>query len=176
MNTAGERAAEGVGQVRYHERLRAPLVWWLLGLLFAASLWLAYQHALGPWVSVPVAAVTFALIAAGIVAYGRVRVCVEATGFAAGRARLPAWAIGTVAALDEEATRRSRGVDLDARAFTLIRGYIPTAVRVEVADPADPVPYWLISTRHPAALAAALRQVKSPPVDPADAGGQVAGT
>ena len=31
-----------------------------------------------------------------------------------------------------------------------------TAVEITLADPADPVPYWLISTRRPAELAAAL--------------------
>ena len=29
-------------------------------------------------------------------------------------------------------------------------------VRVEITDPADPAPYWLVSSRHPDALAGAL--------------------
>ena len=31
-------------------------------------------------------------------------------------------------------------------------------VRVDLNDPADPHPYWLVSTRHPERLADALRQ------------------
>jgi Protein of unknown function (DUF3093) len=38
----------------------------------------------------------------------------------------------------------------------LVRGYVAGMVRVVVADHADPVPYWLVSTRHPDQLSAAL--------------------
>jgi hypothetical protein len=33
-------------------------------------------------------------------------------------------------------------------------------VRVEVSDAADPVPYWLVSTRRPQRLAAALQAAR----------------
>jgi hypothetical protein len=33
---------------------------------------------------------------------------------------------------------------------------VPGGVRVDVADDDDPTPYWLVSSRRPAALAAAL--------------------
>ena len=49
----------------------------------------------------------------------------------------------------------SPGVDADARAFLLLRPYLKRAVQVEIADPADPTPYWLVRTRHPDELAAA---------------------
>ena len=38
----------------------------------------------------------------------------------------------------------------------MLRPYVKTAVRVELTDPADPTPYWLLSSRHPQALASAL--------------------
>ena len=47
-------------------------------------------------------------------------------------------------------------MDADARAYLLLRPYLKRAVRVEIADPADPTPYWLVATRHPETLAAAL--------------------
>jgi hypothetical protein len=52
-----------------------------------------------------------------------------------------------------------RGVRLDARAWLLLRGWIPGVVRVELDDPADPTPYWLVSTRNPDALAQALQRL-----------------
>ena len=58
--------------------------------------------------------------------------------------------------LDADATRRLAGVEADARAYLLLRPYLKRAVRVEITDPADPAPYWLVSTRHPDELAAAL--------------------
>ena len=56
--------------------------------------------------------------------------------------------------LDE--TRRIAGVEADARAYLLIRPYLKRAVKVEITDPADPAPYWLIGTRHPEELARVL--------------------
>ncbi|WP_182047545.1 DUF3093 family protein, partial [Curtobacterium sp. ME26] len=35
--------------------------------------------------------------------------------------------------------------------------YVRGVVRVEVADPADPTPYWLVSARNPQAVVDALR-------------------
>ena len=42
----------------------------------------------------------------------------------------------------------------------LLRSYIPTALRVEVTDPADPTPYLYLSTREPEGLAAALEEAR----------------
>jgi hypothetical protein len=38
----------------------------------------------------------------------------------------------------------------------LLRSYVPTALKVEVTDPADPTPYVYLSTRSPQRLADAL--------------------
>lgn len=83
-------------------------------------------------------------------------------GLRAGRAFLEAWHVGEVTQLDREAGRRVLGPDADARAYLAHRGWIGTAVRVEVQDPEDPTPYWVISTRRPTELAAALVSVRPP--------------
>ncbi len=59
-------------------------------------------------------------------------------------------------ALDATQTRAELGTRLDARAFLCQRGWIHTAVRVDLVDPLDPTPYWIVSTRHPDDLVAAL--------------------
>jgi hypothetical protein len=70
-------------------------------------------------------------------------------------------------ALDEDATRRAFGVEADARAFLLLRPYLRRSVRVHVLDPDDPVPYWLVSTRHPDRLTEALSAaIEAEPGDP----------
>ncbi|MGH8776194.1 MAG: DUF3093 domain-containing protein [Jiangellaceae bacterium] len=141
---------------RYRERLWVPLSWWLIPPAVAVSVWLAVQHAYGPRVSVPVTVVVVALTVAGLLTYGRVVVAVDGDAFAAGRARLPLWAAGAVDALDAAAARSARGPQADPSAFLVLRGYIAPMVRVAVDDPADPVPFWLVSTRHPTELAATL--------------------
>jgi len=74
----------------------------------------------------------------------------------AGRARISTGHVGEVTALDATAAHRLAGRDADARAYLLLRPYLRRAVRVDIADPADPTPYWLLGTRHPARLATAL--------------------
>jgi hypothetical protein len=140
----------------YRERLVVPAAWWLLPVVAAGSVWLAVQHVYGPRVSVPVAVGVLLTTIAGLFAYGRAMVAVGPAGFVAGRARLPLWAVGKITALDAPAARAARGPAADPRAFFLIRGYIRPMVQVVVDDPADPVPYWLVSTRHPDELATAL--------------------
>ena len=48
------------------------------------------------------------------------------------------------------------GPGLDARAWLAIQSSVKGLVKVEVTDPKDPTPYWLISTRSPEKLAELL--------------------
>jgi hypothetical protein len=98
-------------------------------------------------------------LALGLLAYGAARVTVDEGFLRAGRARIAGLHLGTPSSLDAEATRRISGVEADARAYLLLRPYLKRAVQVQITDPADPAPYWLISTRHPDELARALTEL-----------------
>lgn len=80
----------------------------------------------------------------------------------AGSAHIPLDLLGPVRVLDREATGHELGPALDARAYVCLRSWIGTAVRIEVRDPLDPTPYWVVSTRRPEALAAVLAQQAAP--------------
>jgi hypothetical protein len=143
----------------YHERLRVPLRWWAQGTMFIATFWLAMVVALAdaaPWLAWVVTAILLGGQAMFLRSYGDARLVVEDGWFRAGRARIELHHIGAVDALDAEETRRVAGRDADARAYLLLRPYLHRSVRVEITDPADPAPYWLVSSRHPQALASAL--------------------
>ena len=145
----------------YHERLGVPLRWWAQGTMAVAVVWLTVVVAVpGPtaWI---VTGVAMVMLAVCLFWYGDARVVVEDGWFQAGRARIEARYVGRVAALDTEQTRLLAGRDADARAFLLLRPYLKRAVQVEIADPADPTPYWLVSSRHPDALAGALTTLSS---------------
>jgi hypothetical protein len=146
--------------VAYSERLRVPVLWWVLGGLGVLSLFIAYDVALGG----PAAAVGAVLLAVGVAVwlYGQAMttVTVDRSGLRAGHAHLPPWALGRVEPLDAEATRLARTRDADPHSYFALKGYVRTSVRVWVDDPGDPVPYWLVSTRDPQALAAALMLVR----------------
>jgi len=80
----------------------------------------------------------------------------------AGRAEISLDHTGeAVAAFDADA-RIERGTGLDARAFLVIRGWVQPVVRVPITDPADPAPYWLLSSRRPKELAAAINGSRRP--------------
>jgi hypothetical protein len=142
--------------VDYAERLTVPLRWWVQGTMFVASLWLAVLAATPEAVAWTVTVSAMAVLVALFVSYGRPRVLVDGTTFRAGRAHIPLELLGPATPLDADAVRRQAGVDADARAYLLLRPYLKRGVRVDIADPADPTPYWLVSSRRPDALASAL--------------------
>jgi len=74
----------------------------------------------------------------------------------AGAARIPTTFLTDARVLDRGQMRTELGTGLDARAYLCTRGWVRGAVRVTVTDPADPTPYWIVSSRHPDALAKAL--------------------
>jgi hypothetical protein len=141
---------------RYRERLTVPILWWLLLLGFVASVAFVFQHAYGPTVSLPVAGVVLVLGVVVLGRYGNVRIEVGPSGLRAGRAHLPIEAVGAVASCSGAEAVRARGPELSAHAYGLIRGYVDPVVTVRVADEDDPTPYWIMSTRHPERLMAAL--------------------
>ena len=145
----------------FRERLTVPLAWWVLAALFALSLLLAFGLYLGPGWGVGSAVAAMAVAAAVFVTLS-IEVSVDATALRVGRAVVERSYIGSCLPLDAAATERRGGVAADARAHLVLRPYVATAVEVVLDDPDDPVPYWLVSTRRPAQLAAALQTVPAP--------------
>jgi len=149
-------AASGDGC--YVEHLRVPLRWWALATMFWASVLLALLVAIPPLAAFLVGGALTGINVLVFLTYGSATLSVGDGVFEAGRARIPVHLLAAPEPLDAAAARRAAGVDADARAYLVIRPYIPQAVRVRVVDPADPTPYWLVSSRHPTALAAELSQ------------------
>jgi DUF3093 family protein len=147
--------------MNYSEQLRVPASWWVVGMFFALTFVTAVGFYAGPMVAVVGGAVTAAGIAAALLWYGSVRVQVDATGLHAGRAVLEWPFAGEVSVLDRAATRTRLGAGADHAAWLLFRGFVPGAVEVAVTDPADPHPYWLVSTRFPERLAQAIADCRS---------------
>ncbi len=147
------------GTPDYSERLGVPLRWWVQGTMLVTTFWLALVVAVPGPVAWLVTGAAMALLALVLLALGAPRLTVGDGVFRAGRARIDGVHLGAAQALDAEQTRRTAGVEADARAYLLLRPYLKRAVRVEITDPADPAPYWLVSSRRPEALATALGAV-----------------
>lgn len=143
--------------VAYAERLWVPVGWWLLGGLFALSLLVAVLFYLGPLFGIGAGLLVMAVITPVFVVYGRQQIRVTADRLWVGEANIEWRYIADIQVLDALATRRRRGPDADVRAFLVLRPYLTEAVEVTIRDEADPTPYWLVNSRHPARLAAAVR-------------------
>lgn len=140
--------------MEYSERLWPSLPTWLVAPGLGAGTGL---------VLLPVsstAAVVGALAATALVGWGLVaaspRIAVAGGQLRAGRAQVPVDVLGEATWTDGEEARLERGPRLDARAYLCIRGWVRPVVRIPLDDPADPTPYWLVSSRRPAELVSAL--------------------
>jgi Protein of unknown function (DUF3093) len=155
MNDEPVGAAPAPPAVLYAERLRVPLRWWVQGTLLVASFWLALIVAVPGWLPWAITGAAFTAMSLGFWSYAA-EVVVTERELRAGPAHIALVHLGACTALDADQTRRVAGVKADARAYLVMRPYLRESVRVEITDPADPAPYWLVSTRHPAELTRAL--------------------
>jgi hypothetical protein len=145
----------------YTERLHVPLRWWVQATMFLATVWLAFIVALPAWLAWGGSGALLAAVYGLFAWIGSSRVEVRDGVLYAGAAQISVRFLGPAEPLDKDATRRVHGVEANARAFLLTRPYISLSVRVPIEDPSDPAPYWLISTRHPRQLAAALARTSA---------------
>jgi hypothetical protein len=151
-----ESPARSTAPAAYTERLGLSWLAWLGAL--AVDLIVGFEILLGfpampAWLPF---AVLLPLTAFLLAWAGRIRVTVTADEFQVDDARLPLAVISGVVALDAAAKREALGVGAHPMAFVIQRPWIGPAVQVLLDDPADPTPFWVISTRHPVELATAL--------------------
>ena len=142
----------------YRERLTAPLSWWVMVVAFGLVWgWIMLVATNRP---IAIGAAVLATVVAGSLVWSYGSVVIEAghDGLRVGPAHLPHAQIGRVEVLDPRGFREQLGPQADARAWLRTRPYVDAGFRVEVADPSDPTPYWLVSSRRPEAVATALGQ------------------
>ncbi|MGO1434391.1 MAG: DUF3093 domain-containing protein [Canibacter sp.] len=138
----------------FRERLW-PTIWlYIIFLLLIPGVMLMLMP-LNATLGVILAPVVYALIV-GFITFSCPVVTVTDGTLIAGNASIPLNELGNVDLLDRNELTLTIGPRADARAFLLIRGWIHTAVKIENNDPQDPAPYWVITTRRPKELQAAI--------------------
>jgi len=73
-----------------------------------------------------------------------------------GRATIDRKFVGTAEAFKKGEATAERGTRLNGLAYMCFRGWIDAVVKIDITDPADRTPYWLVSSRRPDELVAAL--------------------
>lgn len=138
----------------YRERLwPAPWIGLVAALAIPASL-LTFAP-----VSVLVGALVGVGLALGVVAIAVLSAPTITVGdgmLRAGSARVPLSLVGETEVARGDDARLAKGQQLDARAHLVLRPDISPVLRVHLIDPEDPTPYWVLSTRRPEDLAAAI--------------------
>ncbi|MEU7614505.1 DUF3093 domain-containing protein [Micromonospora rifamycinica] len=146
----------------YSERLGLPWWCWLAGAalagLAAAEVWMG-AGGVRAWL--PFVLLLPATLA-GLWWLGRVRVAVDGAELRVDDARLPVRYVADAVPLDAEGRREVLGVGADPLAFVVQRPWIGGAVQVVLDDPDDPTPFWVVSSRRPTELAAALLAARDP--------------
>ena len=147
--------------LRYRERLWVPWWWWLVGV--GASAVLAKEVNMGvrtlpDWLPYTV----LAAAAVGVLLWlSRTEVQIVDAGadaeLWAGEAHLPVSVVQRSAAIPRSAKSAALGRQLDPAAYVMHRTWVGPLALVVLNDPDDPTPYWLVSSRHPDRLLAALR-------------------
>lgn len=139
----------------YRERLVVPWWAWPAGILIGGGL--GAELTLGAPGFRSWAVVAAMVLAVALCAWlSRIGVRVDGETLRVDDANLPLRFVAGAYALDAEERRATLGVEADPLAFVIIRPWVRGTVRVDLDDPADPTPYWVISTRHPERLVAAL--------------------
>jgi len=141
----------------FKERSPWPIWLWLFLLFLAASLALAFWAALGTrwgWITMLVEFLGLLFISQ------RSALTLEVTDseLRVGEAHIERKFLGQVEVLTAEEMRKWRGPLSDPASYMALRFWIPAGVKIEINDPADPTPYWLVSSKKAQPLAAALSQ------------------
>jgi len=148
----------GVGP-EYRERL-GPSLWVLVSAAVAGPMAALVFAPIDTTAALIIGAVVGVAVIALLVA-GAPVVEIRDGMLRAGRARIEVDLLGAPTVTVGEQARHARGPGLDPRSWHVIRGGIDGIVVIEVTDPDDPTPFWVVSSRTPDRLAAALRMAQA---------------
>jgi hypothetical protein len=154
----------GTAEAHYRERL-SPSLWVIVSAAVAAPM---AALVIAP-IDTTIALIAGILVGVAIVALliaGSPVVEVRDGTLRAGRAHIDVGFTGDAVVLAGDDARRARGPDLHPRSWHLIRGGIDAVVIVQITDPDDPAPSWVISSRTPDRLVAMLRRAQTTPRTP----------
>jgi len=144
----------------YRERLLVPVSYWLLAVPVVVLLG-AEAYFLVDGIIPPLFMLLLAIIVSSfLVNWSSATIEVTGPVLRAGRATLALSEADDVVALTERQAAQLRGPRADPAAHILLRPYLKRAVYIGLADRDEGVPYWLIATRHPEELAAAIERAR----------------
>ena len=159
----------------YRERLLVPVSYWLLTVPVVVLLGAETYFVVGGFVPPLVIGLLAVIVATFLVHWSTATIEVAGGVLRAGKDALALSDADEVVALDEKQSAALRGPRADPAAHLLLRPYLSRAVYIGLAVPADEgpadegsadgrpaggVPYWLVATRRPEEMAAAIERAR----------------
>ncbi|MBP2369055.1 DUF3093 domain-containing protein [Pseudonocardia parietis] len=146
------------GPTTFDERLSVPVWWYLLALglavLMGAQIHMGYPG-LRSWIGY----VTMVPLCVGALWWlGRSRTTVRDGKLISNGRTLPLSVVGVTDIVAKADKQQALGPDLDPTAYVLHRGWVGPLVRVEITDQDSDEPYWVVSSRRPEELRAAIAE------------------
>ena len=141
--------------MRFREVIRAPF--WLIAFIYFLfmSLVVAVWAAIGNKPAF-ITLVASTLLIVLIALKSTLAIEVDESELRAGAAHIELKYLGQVTALDSKEMGRLRTRDADPASFLIFRFWRSTGVKVEINDPRDQTPYWLITSKQNKELAEIL--------------------
>jgi Protein of unknown function (DUF3093) len=147
----------------YRERLLVPVSYWLLTVPVVVTLGAEAYFFVDGFIPPLFIGLLFVIVAIFLLNWNSATIEVTGSVLRAGRDTLALGDADEVMALDEKQAAALRGPRADPAAHLLLRPYLKRAVYIGLADPSEGVPYWLVATRHPEELAAAIESARHEP-------------
>jgi hypothetical protein len=141
--------------VIFTEALRPPI--WVLAFIYfmflslVIAIWAAFDTT-ATMVTFAIATLAIPFIAQSLTS----RILVNQNELRIDKAHIDLQYLGKVTVLDSDAMRLLRTRDADPAAFLAIKFWASKGIKIEVTDPRDPTPYWLITSKRGEKLAAFL--------------------
>jgi hypothetical protein len=141
----------------FREIIRPPL--WLIAFLYfmlfslVLAIWAAFDNR-----TAIIAAIIALLVGAIIVFLMREEISCDGEELRVGRAHIGYEFCGEVSILSRIDFLKARTRGADPAAHLALLFWVSEGVRIEINDPRDPTPYWLISTKRGADIKRALKK------------------
>jgi len=141
--------------VIFTEVLRPPI--WVLAFIYfmflslVIAIWAAFDTT-ATMVAFAISTLAIPFIAKSLTS----RILVDQNELRVDKAHIDLKYLGKVTVLDSDAMRLMRTRDADPAAFLAIKFWASKGIKIEVIDPRDTTPYWLITSKRGEKLAALL--------------------
>lgn len=140
----------------HDERLTVPVLWWVVLLFLAMTFVVAVWAILSDAWALATLVVFGGLVIGLLTAWSRTRIRADDSGLVAGGAQIEWRYLSGATALDAEQSREALARAAAGDTWMLVRPFLKRCVRVDLDDPADPHRHWLLASRDPNRLAAAI--------------------